>query len=1622
MSPRKKPKESPPSTGEDLIGALPDEILHHVLSFLPAQEAVRTCLLARRWRHLWKSATGRRIGDEASSLESVKVQQEFIDHLLLLRGSAPLDTCVLRFIGYDREDVEDTVRLNRWFRHALLHKVRFLELYVWDEQEFSFTIRIDELPLVSRHLTRLELFGIMLNDSFLNFSSCPKLELLVFESCLFNRGKISSNSAKRLSITDSYFSEVLRVRIDIPSLISLRLDRLIGPYPVLERMPSLVDAFVRGIAMYNGLCGEFDSGDCGSEGCESCCDIKNNCVLLEGISEAKTLTLTNEGRTFIFKRDLKWCPTFTNLKTLVLDQYRCAPDGSHMLPCILEHSPVLEKLIFQLYFLGFEHTTTSKMKGIFNPMERSAGISEHLQIVEVRCNVFDHREGPDARNLFDEMSPRKKPKELPRSTGEDRIGALPDEVLHHVLSFLPSQEAVRTCLLARRWRNLWKLATGLRIGEVASNLGSVKEQQAFIYHLLLLRDSNAPLDTCILRFNGYDKNGIEDKARLNLWFRYALLRNVRFLQLEVWDDDNHYEHFMIDDLPLISQHLTKLQLYGIIINGRFLNFSSCPALEHLEFDSCVLKCAKVSSNSVKHLSITYSSFSNRTLRACIDIPSLVSLRLDYICEIMPILERMPSLVDAFVRALNSSIDLYGECDSGDCGRKGCGSRYGITNNNCVLLEGLSEAKSLTLTSEYRSFIFKRDLKWCPTFSKLKVLLVDEGWCVPDESHMLACILGHSPVLETLIIQFSYQEFEYTNKIKGFFNPMERSAGISEHLHIVEVQYKVVDDGVLEVLKGDADARNLFDGMSPRKKPKESPGSTGEDRIGDLPDEVLHHVLSLLPAQQAVRTCLLARRWRNLWKSATGIRIGQDESNPGRVKDQQKFIDHLLLLRDSAPLDTCLLRFKGYDKDDVEDTARLNLWFRHALRCKVRFLQLDMWEDQEEEFIDDVMIDELPLVSRHLTRLQLYEFDSCVFFECAKISSNSIKRLRITDSHFSSNSRVRIDIPSLVSLRLNFLYARTPVLERMPSLVDAFVRFLDCNKDFCSESDSGDCGHEGCESCYGIMDNNCVLLEGMSEAETLVLENKLRSEYKYASKIKGILNPMERSASISEHLQIVEVQCNVVDHSILKVLKYLSTFEICKPASRRRWRRCRTAAHCCTYEEAAGGESADARHLFDEMSTGEEGSEAALETGVDHIGALPDTVLHHVLSFLPSQDAVRTCVLARRWLHLWKSVTALRIGEGGKQNLWTVRGHQGFIDHLLLLRDSVPLETCVLRFVVYREDKDDTSRLNLWIRHALLRKVWFLQVYIKNEYNLRSCLEILPLISPHLTRLELFDVRLAGNFHDFSRCPALQHLEFDRCEFLCDKISSESVIILSITACKFNQTSRIRICVPSLVSLRLDGFCHRTPVLEWMPSLLEAFVRVSYMTLDRCLDDSGGCVNEHCKSCYGIKDGDNCVLLGGLSEAKSLTLIDEPRSFIFSRDLKWCPTFSKLKTLLLNEYWCLPDDFSALVCILDHAPLLRNLILQLYSKGPKHTMKIKGNCHPMDRSAAISRHLEIVEIRCEVVDKRVLKVLNFEEVEISEDGVGNNYQEGEDEEDDEEHFYEEQDEEEEDSDDDDDDDA
>nr|XP_034588248.1 F-box/LRR-repeat protein At4g14096-like isoform X1 [Setaria viridis]XP_034588249.1 F-box/LRR-repeat protein At4g14096-like isoform X1 [Setaria viridis] len=313
----------------------------------------------------------------------------------------------------------------------------------------------------------------------------------------------------------------------------------------------------------------------------------------------------------------------------------------------------------------------------------------------------------DARRLFDGMPRGKKAKSTaptapaPAPAG---IDALPDGVLEHILGFLPSPEAVRTCVLARRWRHLWRNATGLRVsclaggseGDSGEGPPSPKRIRDFLERILLLR-GQAPLETFELRFCTFDGDG-DDTSCLSRWVQHAVECKVRTLRLEnIWVDG-----FELEDRPLVSQLLTRLQLEGLDLKNTFCDFSGCPSLEHLVIESCEFWDAyKVSSESLKHLCMTSCIFS-KVSSTVIHAPSLVSLRLDGHLYRAPVLEIMPSLQGAFVRAIHENLDS-GYCDdySGDCDGEDCYSCYGAVDCNykCMLLEGLSEAENLALISE-----------------------------------------------------------------------------------------------------------------------------------------------------------------------------------------------------------------------------------------------------------------------------------------------------------------------------------------------------------------------------------------------------------------------------------------------------------------------------------------------------------------------------------------------------------------------------------------------------------------------------------------------------------------------------------------------------------------------------------------------------------------------------------------------------------------------------------------------------------------------------------------------------------------------------------------------------------
>ncbi|KAG2560914.1 hypothetical protein PVAP13_8KG398603, partial [Panicum virgatum] len=385
---------------------------------------------------------------------------------------------------------------------------------------------------------------------------------------------------------------------------------------------------------------------------------------------------------------------------------------------------------------------------------------------------------------------------------------------------------------------------------------------------------------------------------------------------------------------------------------------------------------------------------------------------------------------------------------------------------------------------------------------------------------------------------------------------------------------------------------------------------------------------------------------------------------------------------------------------------------------------------------------------------------------------------------------------------------------------------------------------------------------------------------------------------------------------------------------------------------------------------------------DSLSKLPDEVLAQILSLLPAQEAVRTCVLARTWRDLWKITKRLLIwGQ-------TVEELREFVDGLLRVRlaglECAPLDACeIILDPVQGYDGATTSTAGSAVCSNVKSRssgsTWVMSGS--------------SIVSRHLTSLELRGVWICGEKLDFSGSPALEDLEISDCNLYdVEKISSPSLERLLITTCEFSHDGwnyGVRICAPRLISLCLeDLFKCRTPLLESMPDLVGAYVNIG-SDEDQCsCDDPMGCY--HVMRPSHISDSGNEE---GLAQAKDLEMMASRSTvhmhairlsqlftiirFIFRRDLRWCPTFSKLKTLILNENFCEPAD-RTLPCFLEHTPVLEMLtVLFSYCQvRSKYNVEIQGRPDATDESTKILEYLQIVEVKCEKINERVHSFLNF----------------------------------------------
>jgi hypothetical protein len=197
MPPGSRNEMASTESGRDRISALPDEAIHHVLGFLLAEEAVRTSVLVRGWRHHWKSMHSLHFSSSIGGFLRIWYRlprlRRLVDRMLINRH-VPLDEL---HIDIDEFCEVDDAELDNWIRHAVFKcHVRVLVVVT----DLDVRPKIGGKPIVSGYLKRLELHNVLLEDEILDLSCCGVLEDLRLSSCDIVATKISSRSVERLMI------------------------------------------------------------------------------------------------------------------------------------------------------------------------------------------------------------------------------------------------------------------------------------------------------------------------------------------------------------------------------------------------------------------------------------------------------------------------------------------------------------------------------------------------------------------------------------------------------------------------------------------------------------------------------------------------------------------------------------------------------------------------------------------------------------------------------------------------------------------------------------------------------------------------------------------------------------------------------------------------------------------------------------------------------------------------------------------------------------------------------------------------------------------------------------------------------------------------------------------------------------------------------------------------------------------------------------------------------------------------------------------------------------------------------------------------------------------------------
>ncbi|CAA7058628.1 unnamed protein product [Microthlaspi erraticum] len=330
----------------------------------------------------------------------------------------------------------------------------------------------------------------------------------------------------------------------------------------------------------------------------------------------------------------------------------------------------------------------------------------------------------------------------------DFISSMPDEILHHILTSIPTDLAIRTSVLSKRWRHVWCETPCLYINDFRSQainqtLNSYRAPTIMSFDLRMRLDHTAP--------------------QIDSWISFAMSRNVQKLSVNFGIRNETYN---FQDFFYLSSSLEQLNVsFNDMVPGctvswkslKNLSLSFCklgdesiakilsgsPKLESLRLYFCdsVHRLDLTKSLSLKTLEIVRSGSGNDSRQVEIIAPHIQYLRLKNSyppCTLV----NVSSLTEADLDSCSNIMYMY---------------RYFSSRAEFVqtvvlkMLENLENVEKLTLRRSVLQILSLAEVCGVP-FPTLKVqTLIVKTMLVRSVMHGIARLLQNSPGLKKLIV-------------------------------------------------------------------------------------------------------------------------------------------------------------------------------------------------------------------------------------------------------------------------------------------------------------------------------------------------------------------------------------------------------------------------------------------------------------------------------------------------------------------------------------------------------------------------------------------------------------------------------------------------------------------------------------------------------------------------------------------------------------------------------------------------------------------------------------------------------------------------------------------------------